>query len=469
MRPKRFYIKATSLFFISFVFLATSGLSCSFTGESGKILASKVELELWTVFESPSDFEPTIKLWNAEFPNITVKVRKFRVEDYEQELINALAEDRGPDIFMLHNTMLKKHLSKLEPLPQEVKLPRVATKGRFKKDVVVTEETFPALTTLELKQRFVDVVAEDAILDGKIYGLPLYIDTLVLYYNRDLLNTAGFAQPPQFWEQFQSMSAQLTKVGADDALIQSGAALGTTNNIENATDIVALLMMQNGAKMSNDTKTGASFHLGIQSGQTRRSPGMEALRFYTDFARKPPTTAFSWSETEASNLEAFANGKLAFFFGYSYHLPLIKTRTLGKLNFSIAPMVQISGREPVNLANYWMPVVSKKSDHRDASWAFVQFITSPTHAGTYLSEVKKPTALRELIDKERGDEDLFAFAGQALTAKNWYYGKDPAVAKRAFEMMVKSALTIESDKDREQQLQKAVNDAAAVVNQTYRE
>ena len=449
-------------------FLLTAGLSCSFTGGGGEILASKISLELWTVFESPADFDPIIKLWNGQFPNIEVKVRKFRVEDYEQELINALAEDRGPDIFMLHNTMLKKHLSKLEPLPPEVTLPKVVTKGSFKKDVVVTRETIPSLTALDVKQRFVDVVAEDVIIDDKIYGLPLYIDTLALYYNRDLLNSAGFAQPPQFWEQFQSMSAQLTKIGVDDALIQSGAALGTTNNIENATDILALLMMQTGAKMTNVGKTGATFHLQTQEGSTKRNPGMEALRFYTDFARTPPTTAFSWSENEPNNLEAFSNGKLAFFFGYSYHLPLIKARTLGKLNFSIAPMVQIGNSNPVNIANYWMPLVSKKSEHIDASWAFIEFITAPSRVNTFLSKVKKPTAIRELIEKERSNEDLFAFAGQALTAKNWYYGKDIAVAKRAFEMMVKTALTVESDKDRDQQLQKAVNDAAAVINQTYK-
>jgi len=362
---------------------------------------------------------------------------------YESELTNALANGLGPDLFLMRQDYVIKDAGKVLPFPFET-LPA----AQFQRDFIQATSPF---------------VSESGII-----GIPLFADPLVLYVNNDVLATAGYSQPPQFWEQFQSMSAQLTKIGVDDALIQSGAALGTTNNIENATDILALLMMQTGAKMTNVGKTGATFHLQTQEGSTKRNPGMEALRFYTDFARTPPTTAFSWSENEPNNLEAFSNGKLAFFFGYSYHLPLIKARTLGKLNFSITPMVQIGNSNPVNIANYWMPLVSKKSEHIDASWAFIEFITAPSRVNTFLSKVKKPTAIRELIDKERSNEDLFAFAGQALTAKNWYYGKDIAVAKRAFEMMVKTALTVESDKDRDQQLQKAVNDAAAVINQTYK-
>lgn len=458
--------KAKIFLIFLLIFFLTTGPSC---GQDSKIIASRIELEMWTVFDSQSDFQPLIETYQQAYPNISVQVKKFRIEEYENELLNALAEDRGPDIFMIHNTWLRDYLPKLEPLPEETTLPRVVTTGKIKKDIVIKEETTRSITPLEIRQKFVDVIAEDVIIDNKIYGLPLYLDTMILFYNRDLLNNAGFAQPPKHWDQFQSMSNQLTKINLQDELIQSGAALGTSHNIENAADILALLMMQTGAEMTNAKKTASTFHLSINEDGATHNPGVDALRFYTSFARQPPTTAYSWNEKQANNLEAFTSGKLAFFLGYTYHLPLIKSQTLGKLNFSMAPMVQIQNTAPVNMANYWLPVVSKKAGDKNAAWNFIQFSASPDNVTKYLSVVKKPTALRELIDQEKNDESLFASAGQALTAQSWYYGKKHAVMKKTFEEMIDQALVDDPDQELEQQLQEILNNAVAVINQTYRQ
>lgn len=467
MNKWRTILFSTKFLAFSVIFIITAGASCSIAPDN-KIISENITLEMWIVTDSTKDYIDIIDAYNLQYPNIKVKVTKFRLEDYKKALLNSLAEDRGPDIFVIHNTDVRGNIPKIAPLPEKISVPKVFSSGGLKKDVVIETEVTNTINPIQLEQTFVDVVVEDVLVDGKIYGLPQYVDTLALYYNRDLLNSAGFAQPPQFWSQFQDMSRQLTKINLQNEIIQSGAALGTANNVQNAPDIIALLMMQTGAAMTNEKKTVAAFNNAITENGVKRNPGIEGLRFYSDFARIPPTTAYSWNESQPDNLEAFINGKLAFFFGYSYHLPLIKAQSVGKLNFSIAPMVQIQNAAPVNIANYWLPSVSKKSENIDAAWHFVQFIAGSKQVPKYLSAVGKPTALRTLVDEEKNNEDIFAFAGQSLTAKNWYYGFDSDTAKKALETMITQSITLDNDEEINQQLEKIIKNASTIVNQSYR-
>lgn len=453
-----FNIKRT-VFLLVIIFILTA---CS---KNGGIVGTAASLTMWVVVDSPSDYNNLLSAYKAQYPNIPIQITKFRLEDYENELLNALAEDRGPDIFMIHNTWLRKYLPKIEPLPSQITVPQAVSTGAIKKEIIIKQVTSSTPTPAAIKRDFVDVVSEDVVVDNKIYGLPLYLDSLVLYYNRDILNSAGLAQPPLFWDQFQNMSQQLTKINAQNEIIQSGAALGTARNIDNAQDILALLMMQNGAIMTNEQKNRALFTADAKQ-STTESPATEALRFYTDFAL-PQTTAYSWNNKQTNNLEAFTSGRLAFFFGYAYHLPLIKSQTLGKLNFGASPMLQISGRAPVNIANYFLPVVAKKSKNIDAAWNFILFATKAENANHYLNAVKKPTALRALVEKEASNEDLFAHVKQSLTAKNWYYGKNPDLLKTAVNNLIDQALIVEPGPKRISELSRLLNNAIAVINQSY--
>jgi len=43
---------------------------------------------------------------------------------------------------------------------------------------------------------------DDFLYQGQPYASPLSINTLALFYNRDLLNEAGIVLPPVTWEEF---------------------------------------------------------------------------------------------------------------------------------------------------------------------------------------------------------------------------------------------------------------------------
>jgi multiple sugar transport system substrate-binding protein len=285
------------------------------------------------------------------------------------------------------------------------------------------------------------------------------VDTLAMYYNKDLLNNAGIAQPPAFWNnEFQQAVKKMTKQDSQGNIIQSGAALGGSNNVERYSDILSVLMMQNGSVMMNDNGQVIFDRIPPALKDQKYNPGIEALRFYADFAN-PAKEVYSWNNNLDDSLNLFSQGQLALMFGYAYQLPTIKAQA-PKLNFGIAKLPQIEGNTPINFANYWVEAVSNKSKYPNESWDFIQFATKAEQAKTYLAKAKRPTALRSLVNEQIDDFDIGVFAEEVLTAKSWYRGADSAAMEKIFAEMIDSAIP---DQDK---IQNIISLAANKVEQT---
>src|SRR3989344_912354 len=305
------------------------GLSCTKGVSQAVREASRpVTLKYWRVIDDADAFDEIIRAYRAIHPHVTIEYRKFRLEEYEDELLNALAEDRGPDIFSIHNTWMRGYQSKILSLPDTISIPYRTVEGSIKKEVVWTLKTEKTLRIKDLKTKFPDQVAEDVVLKeadsqgnvkDKIFGLPLSVDSLALFYNKELLNAAGLAKPAEDWSTFQTHVKKLTKQDSSGNITQSGAAIGGSSNVERSSDILSVLMMQNGAPMTDATGY-ATFNktpAGLEDRTT--APGIEALTFYTDFA-SPQKEVYTWTENMPNSLDAFIQGKTAYFFGYAYHI-----------------------------------------------------------------------------------------------------------------------------------------------------
>ena len=442
-----------------FVFLLTAGAACK--SPSVEEATEPITLNYWRVYDGQDDFAEIIAKYNAQHPYVTINYRKLRYDEYEEELLNAFAEDRGPDIFSIHNTWVKKYESKIEPMPSQTTMVWQTTKGNIKKDVVAETKVARSMNLKELKQNFADVVYSDVVINNKIYGLPLSVDTLAMYYNQSLFDQAGITEIPKYWNRdFQQTVKKLSKQDLKGNILQSGVALGGSTNIERYSDILSVLMMQNGANMMSDSGQVLFNTVPENSPNSDYNPGLMALKFYTDFAN-PVKEVYSWNNKLENSINSFASGKTAIMFGYAYHLPTIKTMA-PKLNFMVAPLPQIEGSgTPVNFANYWVEVVSKKSSHQNEAWNFVQFLTSADQVGSYLSKTKKPAALRSLVSKQTEDLEIGVFASQVLTAKSWYKGKNASVMEGFFAQMIDETLA-----DTENKIMDIMNLYARRIQQT---
>lgn len=447
--------------FLLFILLLTVGAGCK--KKTVSQATEPITLNYWRVFDGPDDFAEIISRYNQQHPYVTINYRKLRYEEYESELLNAFAEDRGPDIFSIHNTWMKKYESKISPSPEFTTMVFPVVQGSIRKEIVAEARNVRGLNLKDIRQNFVDAVYSDVVINNQIYGLPLSVDTLAMYYNQDLFDRAGIIDIPKYWNrEFQQTVKDLTKLDLKGDITQSGVAIGGTSNIERYSDILSVLMMQNGATMLNDAGQVLFHTVPTSLRSSEYNPGLMALRFYTDFSN-PIKEVYSWNSNLPNALSMFTSGNLAIMFGYSYHLPIIKA-TAPKLNFLIAPLPQIEGASvPVNFANYWVEVVSQKSKYKNEAWNFVQFITSAEQVPDYLNKTKKPTALRTLVPIQKEDLEIGVFVDQVLTAKSWYKGKGAILMENFFAQMIEAVIEDTSNKTME-----IMNLYASRIQQTIR-
>jgi ABC-type glycerol-3-phosphate transport system substrate-binding protein len=188
-------------------------------------------------------------------------------------------------------------------------------------------------------------------------------------------------------------------------------------------------------------------------------PSYQAADFYTSFA-DPTKDTYTWNASQPNSLDAFVQGKVAFFFGYAYQYADIKARA-PKLNLGLSKLPQIEGNPIKNEANYWYWVVSKKSKNPDLAWRFLNTLTNPDNAQKILANSNEPAARKSLLTAQLEDERVGVFASQVLTANSWYQGRDPKTTEAALQGLINDINTGARD------TQHAVSFASSQISQTY--
>ncbi len=87
-------------------------------------------------------------------------------------------------------------------------------------DAIGALEPVPARFAATIADQF-DAVAQSNRIDGRLFGLPWYVDTRVQFYRTDMFARAGYAEPPLAWPDWKRALARIKQ--AQDA--QGFAAL----------------------------------------------------------------------------------------------------------------------------------------------------------------------------------------------------------------------------------------------------
>ena len=388
---------------IAFVFILRNSFSTGTTASA--------TLEVWGVFDDILAFDDSIKAFEKANKSIKVNYKMYKPQDYEKAVLDALAAGQGPDVWMIHNTWLPEHINKIQPMPASIGGSKVSL-----------------MTVRQFKDAFVDVAAMDLINGGKIYGLPLYVDTLALYYNKDMFASAGIAQTPRTWTEFMDDVIKITIYDASRNITRSGAAMGTARNINRATDILMMLMLQSGVQMTDTDNVQATFSRSVDG----QNVGERTLEFYTDFSNKGRglgdngKEVYTWDDSMHYSTDAFVAGETAMMINYSHQIPMLRAAA-ARLNWAIAPVPQASTVDSRTYANYWPLVVSLNTKNSDAAWQFAYYMAAGDGTVPYLNAAVRPTARRDLIDQQRTDPDFGVFAEQALTARSWFQVDNAAI------------------------------------------
>lgn len=372
----------------------------------------QVTLIWWKTFEDSGNVQDFISDYIATHKNVTINFVKKDATTYEQDLVNAIAAGNGPDIFSIHNDWLPEHIDKMAPVP----------------DKEMSLRTY--------KDSFVDVATSDFVKDNKIYAVPLSIDVLALYYNKDILGSLNISQPPATWPELVSDVQKITKVSQSGGFMRSGIAMGTSSNVNRAVDLLNLLMLQNGTQFYTPDYNAASFDQQQTPSGSNESfnPGAMALAFYTQFAN-PSKVSYTWNTKSDLGLDAFTQGKVAMMLGYQYMEASIRAKA-PSLNWDVAPVPQAGDMvNRVNFANYWGEGVSKASKNSAIAWNFLNFISQKSELNKYYAKRKLVSSRKDILPDQVTDTEIGAFAENALTAKS-VYKKDANLFESVFLKMI---------------------------------
>lgn len=342
------------------------------------------EIIWWGLWEDEVTISPLIAEYEAKNPKVKVKYIEQSKQDYRERLTNALAKGTGPDIFTFHNSWVPMFKNYLDPIPVSV------------------------MTPSEFSQVFYPVIASDLTSGTGILGIPLGYDALALFINSDIFASYG-KNPPATWDDLRSLAIELTKKDDQGMIIQSGVALGRTENVDHWQEILALMMLQNGADLTNPTGRLAE----------------DALTFFTLFSASDGV----WDTSLPSSTAMFAGGKLAMYIAPSWRVFEI-LQLNPSLNFKTVPLPQLakgsSNQKDVTYATYWVQGVSNKGKNKTAAWEFLKFISSRDSLSKLYANASKQRRFGEAyprVDMASLLTDhpiLGSIISQAPNARSWY-------------------------------------------------
>jgi len=233
--------------------------------------AEKTVLEFWAMGREGEVVQSLMPEFERRNPDIRVKVQQIPWSAAHEKLLTAYAGDAMPDVFQLGNTWIPEFavLNAVDSLDDRLTAPQ---RGDYFEGILETNK-----------------------IDGRLYGLPWYVDTRLLFYRTDILAKAGFSAPPKTWKEWLTAMAAITALPGGDHY----ALLLPMNEWQ----VPVILGLQLGAELLRD---GARF------GNFRSDTFRQAFRFYLDIFRRGYAPAVS--EAQIANLyQEFASGYFAMY------------------------------------------------------------------------------------------------------------------------------------------------------------
>ncbi len=232
------------------------------------------------------------------------------------------------------------------------------------------------------KDRLVPEVMNSGMHDGKLYGLPTYVDMAsFLAVNLDALEEAGFDRPPATWSELREYAKAMTKPGRPGLAFPATTAPVDINIFEG-------IAYANGGRIFDE-----------ESGKvTLDDPGVvDALQLYVDLIADGSTPAAT-SLTETffrDTAQLFGQGRSAMWIGLSW------------LNTPWGVSEDVR----------WTGVPMPRPDTASGSFAPVNAIMDPTAILMVSSRAKNPEAAVEYLDFWSQNEQLEIWGGQPEVAR----------------------------------------------------
>jgi len=216
-------------------------------------------------------------------------------------------------------------------------------------------------------QQFWPFTWEEAVVEGKPYGLPYETDIRVLYYNKAVMKDSGLdpEQPPKNWDDLWTMADKLDK--KTGSKLERVAFFPTFGNMG-----LDQWAWNNGGEWQDKNNNPT----------LNAKPNVDTLAWmkkWNDRYGRSEWEAFSGTFGQG-NQDGFMTGKVAMkidIAGYTsflnFYNPKMETQDKQALGWDVAPVTPAPGQKPASLSGGFALSIPKGSKNMDPAWEFIKY------------------------------------------------------------------------------------------------
>ena len=350
-------------YIVSILFISIFSLSNQSWG-----VTERIELSVWAMGEEGKKIRVIADQFEKLYPSVKVTTQAIPWSAAHEKIMTSVISEMPPDICQLGTTWMAEF----------------ATIGALES----LDNYFGNLLDLTAKDFFKGPFQTTKIA-GRIYGIPWYVDTRVLYYRSDLLKKANMP-PPTTWDELYLTAKNLKNRTHNMSNKISGIKLSTNDWLE-----FLIFYWQNEGKLINDELTYASIDFNIFK---------ETMLFYKRFFDEEITLKTAPSSLEL--LLAFKDGSIPMFISGPWMISeLINKLPDLKGNWKVAPLFGHKNRNSfVGGSNL---VTFKNSKQKQWALRFLSFINKPEIQAKWYTLTNDLPAVKKAWDKEELKDNMY--------------------------------------------------------------
>lgn len=227
---------------------------------------------------------------------------------------------------------------------------------------------------IERRKEFLEAPIRANSYEGRIYGVPLFIDAGMLYFRKDLLDKYRLA-PPRAWPELIRQAKLILAQESDPYLIGYSAQFKQYEGL--ICNMMEFVLSNGGALWNEQSLRGTLEH----------ARAKEAVRFVRDHIVGAISHRGVLAYQEPESLALFTQGKAIFHRNWPYAWEAANDPKRSKVagRVGIVPLPAFPGYKSVATLGGWQLGISRFSRKVGLAWQFVEFMAS--------SEMQKRIAL----------------------------------------------------------------------------
>lgn len=393
--PFKIIVLGITIFIAVFSIFIFSGRVPIFQNNSNNKLQYSGKVSIWGTI-SKSKMDQYLSKFTSSKVGYTMEYTQLPSESFRSSLAQAISFGSGPDLIIAPH------------------------------DVILTNEAYLNITPYaeyseaEYKSTYVDA-SQVFLRPMGIIAFPLGIDTMVLFYNKELQNQAGIVDTPKDWNQILKIAEEHTEKGAVSGLFKvSIIPFGAYSNYIYNKDMVMTLVNQLGGEAIY--RSGYTFFIGLESPVSESGASYidNIVRFMSGFAN-PSLNSFTWSPRMPDALTAFTSNGLMYYPAYiSDYNSILEANP--KLQFDYVMMPQIPDREKLHTGSRVLGISMLTSSRNMAAAkdAFLTFGSNKDFANSIAAIAGEPSPRKDTLAGADSTQYAETIGKSILLAKPFY-------------------------------------------------